>query len=206
MILVETGTSVFGICYERMPANICFITQTYYGSIGYATPAALGAELALRELASEQGKPRGRTVLITGDGSLNLTIQEIGTMIVQDLRPLIVVINNEGYTIERVIHGARQRYNDINPVRFRNLLAAFTHPEPEAHFHKAESKEEFKRLFQEKRERLTDPKMTTVVELMLDKMDVPWRLTKQISMRSPEYKQYLIDEGFIGEGRVGIGG
>lgn len=204
VVIGETGTSVFGVCYERMPANICFITQTYYGSIGYATPAALGAELALRELATEQGKPRGRTVLITGDGSLNLTIQEIGTMIVQDLRPVIVVINNAGYTIERVIHGARQAYNDINPVRFRHLLAAFAHPEPESHFHRAESKEEFERLFREKGERLRDPKMTTVVELVLDKMDVPWRLAKQILTKGPEYKQYLLDEGFIREGRVGI--
>jgi pyruvate decarboxylase len=188
-----------------MPANIRFITQTYYGSIGYATPAALGTELALRELAAEQGKPRGRTVLITGDGSLNLTIQEIGTMIVQDVRPVIVVINNGGYTIERVIHGARQRYNDINPVRFRHLLAAFAHLDPETHFHTAESKEEFKKLFQEKGEELRDSKMTTVVELVLDKMDVPWRLTKQISIRGPESRQYLLDEGFIGDGRVGIG-
>ena len=205
MIVTETGTSVFGICYERMPADIRFITQTYYGSIGYATPAALGAELALRELSAEQGKPRGRTVLITGDGSLNLTIQEIGTMIVQDVRPMIVVINNAGYTIERVIHGARQRYNDINPVRFRHLLTAFAHPDPESHSHTAESKAEFKKLFRDKREELREPKMTTVVELMLDKMDVPWRLTKQVSMKGPEHRQYLIDEGFIGEGRVGIG-
>jgi pyruvate decarboxylase len=188
-----------------MPANVCIITQTYYGSIGYATPAALGSELALRELAAEQGKPRGRTVLITGDGSLNLTIQEIGTMIVRGLRPLIVVINNAGYTIERVIHGARQEYNDSNPVRFRHLLAAFAHPEPETYFHRAESKKEFKKLFQEKGEGLRDPKMTTVVELVLDKMDVPWRLTKVIWLRGPEYKQYLLDEGFIGEGKVGIG-
>ena len=204
VVLTETGSAVFGICYSPIPSNIRFLTQTYYGSIGWATPAALGVELALREQATEAGAPRGRTVLITGDGSLNLTMQEIGTMIANGLAPLIIVINNAGYTIERVIHGARQRYNDINPVAFKPLLAAFCHPDPENHYFRAETKEEFERVFSD--ERVKNPKLTTVVELILDKMDVPWRLTKQISIRGPEYTQYLVDEGFIGEGRVGVGG
>ena len=28
-------------------------------------------------------------------------------------RPIILVLNNEGYTVERAIHGPEQRYNDI---------------------------------------------------------------------------------------------
>lgn len=206
VVFAETGTAVFGLCYQRMPKDITFLTQTYYGSIGWATPAALGVELALRELANEKGVPRGRTVLLTGDGSLNLTIQEIATMITNNLRPLIIILNNAGYTIERVIHGARQPYNDINPVNYKALLAAFNHPDPENHYFRAETKEEFERLFREHGERLRDPRVTTVVEIMADALDSPWRLTKQISIRGPAYKQYLIDEGFIGEGRVGIGG
>jgi len=204
VVLTETGTAVFGICYARIPGNTRFYTQTYYGSIGWATPAALGVELALRERAAEAGAPRGRTFLVTGDGSLNLTIQEIGTMISSGLAPLIIVLNNAGYTIERVIHGARQRYNDINPVAYKHLLAAFCHPDPDNHYFRVETKEEFERVFSN--ERVKNPKLTTVVELILDKMDVPWRLTKQIGIRGPEYMQYLVDEGFIGEGRVGIGG
>ena len=38
-----------------------------------------------------------------------LTIQEIGTMIKADIAPIIFVINNEGYTVERLIWGAQQR-------------------------------------------------------------------------------------------------
>ena len=92
---METGTAAFGLVYSKLPSNIrsepvlfvqglCqsltsrarFVTQTYYGSIGYATPAALGTDVALRELHKEQNQPRGRTVLVTGDGSLTLTMQE----------------------------------------------------------------------------------------------------------------------------------
>jgi len=36
-------------------------------------------------------------------------MQEIGTMIKHNLKPIIMIINNNGYTIERVIHGAKQR-------------------------------------------------------------------------------------------------
>ena len=38
-----------------------------------------------------------------------LTIQELGTMIKAGIAPIIFVINNEGYTVERLIWGAQQR-------------------------------------------------------------------------------------------------
>jgi pyruvate decarboxylase len=62
-------------------------------------------DIARKEVDGE----KGRTVLVTGDGSMALTIQEIGTMIKQKLKVVIFVINNAGYTIERVIWGAQQR-------------------------------------------------------------------------------------------------
>ena len=77
----------------------------YYGSIGYATASTLGMDIARKEVDGE----KGRTVLVTGDGSMALTIQEIGTMIKQKLKVVIFVINNEGYTVERLIWGAQQR-------------------------------------------------------------------------------------------------
>ena len=42
-------------------------------------------------------------------GSMALTIQELGTMIKAGIAPIIFVINNEGYTVERLIWGAQQR-------------------------------------------------------------------------------------------------
>jgi pyruvate decarboxylase len=87
------------------PANVRFQAQVYYGSIGYATASTLGMDIARKEVDGE----KGRTVLVTGDGSMALTIQEIGTMIKQKLKVVIFVINNEGYTVERLIWGAQQR-------------------------------------------------------------------------------------------------
>lgn len=52
-------------------------------------------------------------IVLTGDGAAQLTIQEMGSMLRDNQRPVVLVLNNEGYTVERAIHGAEQRYNDI---------------------------------------------------------------------------------------------
>lgn len=59
------------------------MSQTYYGSIGFSLPCALGAHLASRELHAHDptSHPERRTILVIGDGSAQLTIQEVGTMI-----------------------------------------------------------------------------------------------------------------------------
>ncbi|EAT80916.2 hypothetical protein SNOG_11872 [Parastagonospora nodorum SN15] len=139
LIIGETGTSNFGLCDIKFPPNARFITQIYYGSIGFATAATLGVEVARSELPSTQPS---RTVLITGDGSMALTIQEIGTMIAQNLPIVIFVINNAGYTIERLIWGAKQPYNDIVPTNYSHLLPLYNHPDPDSSFHRASTKAE----------------------------------------------------------------
>jgi len=109
IIIGETGTSNFGIYDIAFPANVRYEAQIYYGSIGWAAAATLGVDIARTELEAIGKRAKGRTVLFTGDGSLALTIQEVGTMIKQKCKCVIFVINNEGYTVERMIWGARQR-------------------------------------------------------------------------------------------------
>jgi pyruvate decarboxylase len=181
-----------------------FITQTYYGSIGYATPAALGAEVALKELHNETGAPRGRTLLFTGDGSMQLTMQEIGTMVTYGFKPILIILNNNGYTIERVIHGARQKYNDINIAKYEHMLPFFGHSDPQQSYRRVVTKEDFgQKVLGDKA--LVEPQSLQVVELVLDAFDVPWRLTKILSLRGPAAVKKLEEAGFIGEGKVGIG-
>ena len=64
---------------------------------------------------SAPGRPiaiAGRCLLI-GDGAAQLTVQELGTFSREGLAPVIVVVNNDGYTVERAIHGKTAPYNDI---------------------------------------------------------------------------------------------
>ena len=77
----------------------------YGGAIGYRLPATLGTEIVA---------PHRRNVLLIGDGSLQLTVQSLSTMIRQQLKPIIFVVNNDGYTVERLIHGMKEPYNDIH--------------------------------------------------------------------------------------------
>ena len=108
VVVTETGTSGFGALAMPLPASAIYLTQILWGSIGWATGAAVGAAFAARERGL-----KGRTMLFTGDGSLQLTVQELSTVMRAGLTPIIFVLNNRGYTIERHLHGKDRRYNDI---------------------------------------------------------------------------------------------
>ncbi|MGA9175141.1 MAG: alpha-keto acid decarboxylase family protein [Thermoactinomyces sp.] len=112
VLLAEQGTSFFAASTVKLPEKTTFVGQPLWGSIGYTLPALLGTQLA------DQNR---RNILVIGDGSFQLTAQELSTILLHDLKPIIFLINNDGYTVERMIHGAEQRYNDINRWNYRNI-------------------------------------------------------------------------------------
>lgn len=116
VIIADQGTSFFGGYDLTLSANNKFIGQALWGSIGYTLPATLGTQIA---------DPSRRSVLLIGEGSLQLTVQSIATMIRQDIKPVLFVINNDGYTVERKIHGEKEPYNDISMWDYQMLLAVF---------------------------------------------------------------------------------
>ncbi|MGL4721234.1 MAG: alpha-keto acid decarboxylase family protein, partial [Kluyvera intermedia] len=105
IILGDQGTAAFGIAALTLPTDSSLIVQPLWGSIGFTLPAAFGAQTS---------QPDRRVVLVIGDGAAQLTIQELSSMLRDGQRPLILLLNNEGYTVERAIHGPEQRYNDIS--------------------------------------------------------------------------------------------
>jgi TPP-dependent 2-oxoacid decarboxylase len=115
MILVaETGDAMFAASelYVSEPEN--FVSQAYYLSIGYALPATLGVSLA---------RPDKRVVLLQGDGSFQMTAQELSTLLHYNCHPVIFILNNDGYVIERLIHDGP--YNDIPQWNYHLLPRAF---------------------------------------------------------------------------------
>ena len=90
--------------------------QTVYSSIGYATGAALGAFKALRETTKHH-----RCILVTGEGSLHLTVQAFADFLKLGLNPIVFVLNNDGYTVERLIHGRDANYNKLPDVSGNTL-------------------------------------------------------------------------------------
>ena len=83
IMITETGTANFGIWETRFPKDVTAISQVLWGSIGYSVGACQGAALA----AQETGKQR--TILFVGDGSFELTAQEVSTMIRRGLNPIM---------------------------------------------------------------------------------------------------------------------
>lgn len=142
VIVTETGTANFGILETRFPPNVTHISQVLWGSIGYSVGAAQGAALAVKETA-----PGRRVILFVGDGSLQLTAQEISTMIRHGLKPIIFVINNNGYTIERLIHGMKAVYNDVHPWKYTQLLETFGANAKESAVYQLKTKTDVEQLF-----------------------------------------------------------
>lgn len=197
-LFADTGTAAFGFTEHPFPANFSFQTQSYYGSIGWATPAALGCAAALRELAQETNDPqRRRTLLITGDGSFQLTMAEVGTMIARGLEPIIMVINNAGYTIERIIHGAKQGYNDIAPYNFRYTLQLFGMSDEQAkqNFRRVRTKAEMEEVLGSKA--FEEQEGVKMVEVMMEKIDAPVKLVEQLAMRGEEQIVKMKEAGFM---------
>lgn len=121
VVLADQGTSFYGMARHRLPRGVTFIGQPLWGSIGYTLPATLGAGLA---------HPDRRPVLLIGDGAAQLTVQELGVFSREGLAPVVVVVNNEGYTVERAIHGKTAPYNDIvrwNWSEIPNALGVTNH-------------------------------------------------------------------------------
>lgn len=84
VVITETGTANFGIWETKFPKGVTAISQVLWGSIGYSVGATQGAALAVRDAGTDR-----RTILFVGDGSLQLTVQEISTMVRLGLKPIM---------------------------------------------------------------------------------------------------------------------
>ncbi|KAH7364536.1 pyruvate decarboxylase [Rhexocercosporidium sp. MPI-PUGE-AT-0058] len=145
VIITENGTANIGIWDSRFRPGVHAINQTLWGSIGYSVGAAQGAALALKDAGSES-----RTILFVGDGSFQLTAQEVSTMIRHKLRVVIFLIENEGYTIERFIHGMEAGYNDIAGWKYKDIPRVLGASGSDVGIHDIRTKEELEILLMDK--------------------------------------------------------
>lgn len=89
--VVVTGNSLDAASvYQafRVRAGQRVFTNVNFGAMGWDLPAAIGAACA---------SPQARTVLVTGDGSIQFNVQELMTLAVNALDVKIFVLNNGGY-------------------------------------------------------------------------------------------------------------
>jgi TPP-dependent 2-oxoacid decarboxylase len=92
IIIADVGDSLFGSLDLTIHGQTEFLSPAYYCSMGFAVPAAIGAQLA---------NPTLRPIVIVGDGAFQMTGMEISTITRFALNPVIIVLNNNGYGTER---------------------------------------------------------------------------------------------------------
>jgi indolepyruvate decarboxylase len=102
LVVADVGNALFGASDLRIRVRTEFLGPAYYASMGFAVPAALGAQY---------GRPDLRPLVIVGDGAFQMTGMELSTIARCGLNPVIIVLNNAGYGTERHIHDGP--FNDV---------------------------------------------------------------------------------------------
>ena len=113
-VIAETGDSWFNSMALKLPGGARFEIEMQWGSIGWSVPATFGYAM---------GAPGRRIIAMIGDGSFQLTAQEVAQMIRRKLPVIVFLMNNHGYTIEVEIHDGP--YNNIKNWDYAGLIDAF---------------------------------------------------------------------------------
>ncbi|KAI5481627.1 pyruvate decarboxylase [Pseudohyphozyma bogoriensis] len=175
IVIAETGTSSFGIIDVPLPKGVTAVSQVLWGSIGWAGGALLGCLKAAQEAEYSR-----RTILFIGDGSLQLTVQEISTMLRHGLKPIIVVLNNDGYTIERLINGPERGYNDISHWNWQQTLEFFNADKVPHKTWLANTRGELEVILNDRSFAAADK--CQLIEVKMDRLDAPTCLVRQAKL------------------------
>ena len=101
-VIADVGDSLFGAVDLHLSRHTQFLSPAYYTSMGFAVPAAIGVQVADPEL---------RPIVLVGDGAFQMTCMELSTAVRHGFNPVVIVLNNKGYTTERFLQEGP--FNDI---------------------------------------------------------------------------------------------
>jgi TPP-dependent 2-oxoacid decarboxylase len=110
MVVAESGDMLFGGLDVRVPHEGTYLAQGFYASMGFAVPAAIGAQVGVGL----------RPLVLCGDGGFQMTGAEISHAPKLGLNPIVMVINNGGWGIFRPI-ADRPDLLDLPPWPYARL-------------------------------------------------------------------------------------
>jgi indolepyruvate decarboxylase len=110
IVVADVGDSLFGAADLFIRKRTEFLSPAYYTSMGFAVPAAVGAQIA---------NPKLRPLVLVGDGAFQMTGMELATAARYGLNPIVVVLNNRGYGTERPMKDGP--FNDLWPWQFHRV-------------------------------------------------------------------------------------
>jgi indolepyruvate decarboxylase len=112
-VFAESGDMLFGGLEVRLNGGL-YMAQGYYASMGFAIPAAMGAEIGTGV----------RPLVLCGDGSFQMTGPEISHAPGKGLAPIVVLVNNAGWSIFRPV-SPRQDLLEVPPWPYAELATAW---------------------------------------------------------------------------------
>ncbi len=112
IVIADIGDSLFAATEIITHDRTDFISPAYYTSMGFSVPAALGAQVA---------RPDDRVLVLCGDGAFQMTGMELSTIVRHGFSPIIIVLDNQGYGTERMLHEGDWKYNEIHGWNYHKL-------------------------------------------------------------------------------------
>jgi indolepyruvate decarboxylase len=117
ILVGDPGSPGLACNFLALPEGVGYESQALAASIGWGTPAAVGVAV---------GAPDRRVVQIGGEGSHQLTAQELGQFYKFGLKPVFITINNDGYLVERyTCRDPEATYNDLPQWQYSKLPEVF---------------------------------------------------------------------------------
>lgn len=114
IVVSDVGDCLFAAIDLKVQEQSEFLASGFYTTMGFAVPAALGAQVA---------RPDHRAIILVGDGAFQMTGTELSTHARLGLNPIVIVFNNSGYSTERsILEGP---FNDIASWHFDKLGELF---------------------------------------------------------------------------------
>lgn len=110
VVITDVGDCLFGAVDLTISTHTQFLSPAYYTSMGFAIPASLGAQVANQAL---------RPIVLVGDGAFQMTCLELSTALKLGFNPIVIVLNNKGYTTERFLQEGP--FNDIPNWKYHNI-------------------------------------------------------------------------------------
>jgi indolepyruvate decarboxylase len=110
IVIADIGDSLFAAADLQIKQRTEFISPSYYTSMGFSIPAAIGAQSA---------DPNLRPIVLVGDGAFQMTCMELSSAVRQKFNPIVIVLNNKGYQTERFL--LEGKFNDILDWRYHRL-------------------------------------------------------------------------------------
>lgn len=110
VVVTDVGDCLFGAVDLMISTHTKFLSPAYYTSMGFAIPASIGAQVADQSL---------RPIVLVGDGAFQMTCLELSTALKLGYNPIVIVLNNKGYTTERFLQEGP--FNDIPNWKYHNI-------------------------------------------------------------------------------------